>query len=574
MSRYAREPLDLSALKTVPLASRGGKVRVADFAAPYRKGSGLSGWLATLPRILAANSFRSVVEALMAARSRGRAIIWGMGGHVIKCGLAPVLADLAERGFATAFAMNGSAAIHDFEIALAGRTSEDVEAVLPDGRFGSAEETGREMNLAIATGDREKLGIGEALGRALEQIADPRYAAGSLLLAAYRGSIPVTVHVAVGTDTPHTHPAADPSAIGSGSHRDFRLLCSLIRDLNNGGVYLNVGSAVVLPEVFLKAVSAVRNLGHPLADFTTVNFDFLQHYRPKVNVVERPHAQAGGAGFAITGHHETDAAASGCRADRVRAMNGRPDPYRVAPGRAAGAPSVSGATEISSSSSDWPCLRCLRVHSWFCSGGRAPPHRPQPSSWNFCPRNSRLRHPVWVPLPHLSLPLWASLLAVPGMGAAAGSASRFVLFGILLAFAVGLLGAVLQTPDINSPMKELLSSPRSVLLIAVFGTTLGPFFEELAFRGFMQPLFVRTLGVVPGILLAAAAFGAPSSAGVWRIPGATPSSSPAPEPRSAGPVTRPDPPWPPRLCTPPTTARFSLLWWRRGRNFRIHGKHD
>ncbi|HLK70194.1 MAG TPA: hypothetical protein VKU19_42485 [Bryobacteraceae bacterium] len=304
MSRYSKSPIDLSRLHTVPLQERGGKVRAGDFAQVYRKGSGLTAWLDSLPRILAADSFRAVVDAMLAARDGKRAIIWGMGGHVIKCGLAPVLIDLMHRGFATAFAMNGSAAIHDYEIALAGHTSEDVEAVLPDGRFGSAEETGREMNCAIAAGAREEIGIGEALGRSLESIAPPEHAAASLLLQAYRHSTPVTVHVAMGTDTPHTHPSADGAAIGSGSHRDFRLLCSCVCDLDNGGVFLNVGSAVVMPEVFLKAVSAVRNLGHPLADFVTANFDFLQHYRPRVNVVQRPHALAGGAGYAITGHHE------------------------------------------------------------------------------------------------------------------------------------------------------------------------------------------------------------------------------------------------------------------------------
>jgi hypothetical protein len=244
------------------------------------------------------------VDAIASARKKQRAILWGLGGHTIKCGLAPVLIDLMRRGYATGFAMNGSAAIHDFEIALAGHTSEDVEAVLPDGRFGAAEETGREMNRAIAAGDREGLGMGEALGRWLELTAAPVHAQSSLVLAAYRNGTPATVHVAIGTDTPHTHPAADGAAIGSASHRDFRLFCAYVTDLNDGGVYLNVGSAVVMPEVFLKAISAARNLGHPLAGFTTANFDFLQHYRPRVNVVERPHAQSGGAGYAVTGHHE------------------------------------------------------------------------------------------------------------------------------------------------------------------------------------------------------------------------------------------------------------------------------
>src|SRR5215472_10639088 len=304
MSQYEKAPLDFTALKTVSLTERGSKVKAADFAIPYEKGAGLSGWLDSLPRILAGDGFRAVVEAIAGAHKSRRALLWGMGGHVIKCGLAPVLIDLMRRGYVTGFAMNGSAAIHDFEIALAGHTSEDVEAVLPDGRFGAAEETGREMNRAIAGGSAEGLGMGEALGRWLDLIAPAKHASSSLLLAAYRNSTPVTVHVAMGTDTPHAHPAADAAAIGESTHRDFRLFAGLVCDLNDGGVFLNVGSAVVMPEVFLKAVSAARNLGHPLANFTTANFDFIQHYRPRVNVVERPHAQSGGAGYAITGHHE------------------------------------------------------------------------------------------------------------------------------------------------------------------------------------------------------------------------------------------------------------------------------
>jgi hypothetical protein len=304
MSKYAARPMDFSRLKTVPLQDRGGMVRVADFAAVYGKGGGMAGWLDSLPRILAGESLRAVVAAIAAARARGRAIVWGLGGHVIKCGLAPVLIDLMRRGYATAFALNGAAAIHDFEIALAGHTSEDVAAALPDGSFGAAEETGREMNEAIAAGDRDALGMGEALGRRLKEIAAAEFAPASLVLEAWRAATPVTVHVAVGTDTPHMHPAVDAAALGSATHRDFRLLCTLVAGLHDGGVYLNVGSAVVLPEVFLKAVSAVRNLGHPLAGFATVNLDFVQHYRPRVNVVERPHAGAGGAGYALTGHHE------------------------------------------------------------------------------------------------------------------------------------------------------------------------------------------------------------------------------------------------------------------------------
>jgi hypothetical protein len=304
MSAYGIDPIDFGALKTVPIAERGGKVGVPDFATIHQKGQGIVAWLDSLPKLLAADSLRAVGTAILAARASKRAVIWAIGGHVIKCGLAPVLLDLARRGFITAIAMNGSAAIHDFEIAIAGQTSEDVEAVLPDGRFGAAEETGRGMSEAIREAARDGIGMGEALGRKLAAIAQPQWTPYSVLHQAYSAGLPVTVHVAVGTDTPHTHPAVDAAAIGAATHYDFRLFCSIVTRLNDGGVFINAGSAVIMPEVFLKAVSAVRNLGHPLENFTTANFDFLQHYRPRVNVVERPHAQSGGRGYAITGHHE------------------------------------------------------------------------------------------------------------------------------------------------------------------------------------------------------------------------------------------------------------------------------
>jgi hypothetical protein len=297
---YGVGPIDLSGLKTVSLADRGGKVKQGDFARVYEAGSGVNGFLESLPHILAGDTLRAVVDAIASARGKQKPVIWGMGGHVVKCGLAPVLIDLMRRGFATAFAMNGSAAIHDFEIALAGQTSEDVEAVLPDGRFGAAEETGKEWNTALKSGT----GAGEALGKALDGLAPDAHAHASLLLQAWRARVPVTVHIAIGTDTPHTHPAVNPEALGAATHQDFRLFCSLVAALNDGGVYINAGSAVVMPEVFLKAVACVRNLGHELRDFSTVNLDFLQHYRPRVNVVERPHAQSGGHGYALTGHHE------------------------------------------------------------------------------------------------------------------------------------------------------------------------------------------------------------------------------------------------------------------------------
>lgn len=284
--------------------ARGGKVRVEDFAAPHAKGASLRDWLAGLPKILAADTLRAVAAAIAAARAQGKPVIWGMGGHVIKCGLAPVLIDLMERGFISAFTMNGSTSIHDFEIGICGSTSEDVEAVLPDGSFGSAEETGRWMNEAAAEALAQEIGLGEAYGQKLRAVGQPAYLSQSVLAAAYTAKVPVTVHLALGTDTPHTHPLADGAALGTGTQRDFRLFCRLVSDLHEGGVYVNCGSAVILPEVFLKAVSSVRNVGYRLERFTTVNLDFLQHYRPMANVVKRPHAQAGGQGFSLTGHHE------------------------------------------------------------------------------------------------------------------------------------------------------------------------------------------------------------------------------------------------------------------------------
>jgi len=304
LSIYEKQPISLEHLRTTPLGSRGGKVNTSHFARPVAPGGGVGALLASLPRILAGDDFRGLVERIRTARAARKPVLWGMGGHVIKCGLAPVLIDLMRRGYATGFLFNGSTSIHDFEIAVAGTTSEDVEAALPGGDFGISEETGREMNAAIAAAGRDGIGIGEALGRHLQDVGAPEFSEFSLLSAAWRAAVPVTVHVAIGTDTPHMHPAVDPAALGAATHCDFRLACTMVSELNEGGVYLNVGSAVVLPEVFLKAVSLVRNLGRPLANFTTANFDFLQHYRPRVNVVQRPHAGSGGRGYAITGHHE------------------------------------------------------------------------------------------------------------------------------------------------------------------------------------------------------------------------------------------------------------------------------
>jgi len=305
MSIYQQQPIDLSRIETYPLASRPSKVTVRDFAKALSdaEAQNAAALLDSLPHILAADTLREVADAVVQAKSKNRAIIWGIGGHVIKTGLAPILIDLARRGFVTAVAMNGSGVIHDFEIAVAGWTSEDVDAVLGSGAFGMAEETGRLINEAIKRGVDEDCGVGESVGRTLVELAPP-YGDYSILRAAFAAKIPVTVHVTIGADIIHIHPHADGAAIGEATYRDFLLFTSLVKELDGGGVYLNIGSAVTLPEVFLKAVTVARNLGHPLSDFTTTNFDFIQHYRPATNVVRRPVANGAGRGFQITGHHE------------------------------------------------------------------------------------------------------------------------------------------------------------------------------------------------------------------------------------------------------------------------------
>lgn len=303
-SKYRQSPMDLGGLKTVSVFDRGGKVQIEHFATPHVKGDSITALLDKLPKLLAADTLRTVAAKIVQAKKLGKPVIWGMGGHGIKCGLAPLLIDLMQRGFISAFAMNGSTSIHDFEIGICGATSEDVEAVLPDGSFGSAEETGRWMNEAANEALAAGIGLGEAYGAKLEQVGREGLREQSLLYAAWKHGAPVTVHLAMGTDTPHTHPLANGAALGAGTLHDFKLLCGVVSEMSNGGVYVNCGSAVVLPEVFLKVVSSVRNLGVKLENFTTVNFDFLQHYRPKMNVVERPHAKAGGKGYALTGHHE------------------------------------------------------------------------------------------------------------------------------------------------------------------------------------------------------------------------------------------------------------------------------
>jgi hypothetical protein len=311
MSIYSTAPLPLGAVRTYPLASRKSKVNVAGFAKPPAANVSISKFLDALPNFLAAEDLRQLLGAVQRARAGKKGILWGIGGHVIKVGLGPVLIDLIERGFISGIAMNGAALIHDFEIAIAGNTSEDVDAGISAGQFGMARETGEQLNEIAKNAARSSLGYGEAAGQFLtSSAANVRYVSSSVLAAAYRRRIPVTVHLAIGADIPHMHPAADGAALGTATYRDFRLFCALVKSMHPGGVYMNWGSAVLLPEIFLKAVSVVRNLGVPLRPITTANFDFIQHYRPLQNVVKRPtlsaakHHGVESKGYAITGHHE------------------------------------------------------------------------------------------------------------------------------------------------------------------------------------------------------------------------------------------------------------------------------
>lgn len=296
-------PLSLDKVVTYPLASRVSKVSLDDFASPVQKDSSLQDFLAGLPNILAVQSLREIAARIRRARESQKPIIWGIGGHVVKTGLAPLIIDLLERGFVTAIAGNGSVLVHDAEIAMTGSTSEDVDATLGEGAFGGADETGKLLNRAAQEGAKDNIGLGEATGRALLAL-NPKHANYSLLCAAYEARVPFTAHLTIGGDIGHFHPQADGAALGATTHTDFRLLSELVRRLDGGGVYLNIGSAVTLPEVFLKSVTLVRNLGNQLSDITTANFDFIQSYRPLTNVVRRPTANGAGQGYMITGHHE------------------------------------------------------------------------------------------------------------------------------------------------------------------------------------------------------------------------------------------------------------------------------
>ena len=299
MSRY-REA-DLSRLTNASVDDRPTRVSVADFARPLDPAAARA-VLVSLPDQLAARALREVVARVAAARREGRPVIVMCGGHVIKVGVTPCLIALLERGIVTHVAMNGAAAIHDVEIARSGRTSEDVEANLHQGRFGMVDETGDFMNAGMAEGARRGEGLGECWGRAVEEEGAPHRDV-SLLAAAWRAKVPATVHVAIGTDTIHHHPRCNGAALGETTLRDFRIFANTLAEAR-GAVVLNLGSAVIMPEVFLKALSVARNLGADLSDLTTVNFDQIQHYRPRVNVVERPTRGAGGRGYSLTGHHE------------------------------------------------------------------------------------------------------------------------------------------------------------------------------------------------------------------------------------------------------------------------------
>ena len=294
-------PLDFSGLNTYSIHGRFSKVTVENFAKPLTPGLSVSGLLAALPDQLLGRDFPELVGRLAAAHAAGRPIMVGMGAHVIKVGLTPILIDLMERGIITSIALNGAGIVHDTEVAMVGRTSEEVGDVLGSGAFGAARETGEEVNEAINRGAARGQGLGAALGDYLLERQFP-FNHVSLVASARRLGVPVTVHVAMGTDIVHIHPAADGAAIGKTSHDDFKLFCGMVAGLE-GGAYLNIGSAVLLPEVFLKALTVARNLGHTVNNFTTANLDFIRHYRPLTNVVNRPVA-GGGKGYNITGHHE------------------------------------------------------------------------------------------------------------------------------------------------------------------------------------------------------------------------------------------------------------------------------
>ncbi|BBO72564.1 hypothetical protein DSCA_64940 [Desulfosarcina alkanivorans] len=296
------QEIDLSLLKTYQASARPSKVTTALEGRPLRRGMAVSEFLDGLPAVLKADEFKALARAVAVARQRKKPVVVMFGGHVIKTGCAPVLAGLAADGFITHLASNGAAAIHDTELARFGHTSEDVGAQLEDGSFGMAADTALLVNDAARRSAAGSEGFGEAVGALLRREKAPHIQR-ALIARAHELKIPYTLHVAMGTDIVHQHPTASGAAIGEASLRDFRIFAASVSKLGGGGVVINLGSAVVMPEVFLKALAVARNLGYAVKDFTTANFDMIQHYRPGVNVVQRP-VLAGGRGYAITGHHE------------------------------------------------------------------------------------------------------------------------------------------------------------------------------------------------------------------------------------------------------------------------------
>lgn len=299
MSRYPE--IDVSTVRTVSIHDRDNKVRVEQFGDPTAA-RGAAAWLRGLPDILAAKALRELVEALREARQRGRTRLFMLGGHVMKTGVSPYLVDLMRRGFISHLASNGSLSIHDVETSLFGRTSEDVADTLERGIFGMVRETPQFMFEAFHEGVGREEGMGECLGRAL-LAAEAPHREHSLLAQAYALEIPFSVHVSLGGDILHQHPGADGAVMGALSMRDFRILAAALHNLTDGGVVVNLGSAVIMPEVFLKALTLARNVGGTARDFTTANLDMLQHYRPTENVLRRP-TQNDGRALALTGHHE------------------------------------------------------------------------------------------------------------------------------------------------------------------------------------------------------------------------------------------------------------------------------
>lgn len=300
-SRY--RAADLTAVRPTPFGARRNKVSVAQFGEVLDPPPPIESLIAALPDLLAATSFRAIVDAWVEAVRKERAVVVLCGGHVVKAGCSPFLIDAVARGWITHVGFNGATAIHDFEIACFGETSEDVAENLADGTFGLADETGRWMAEAVAAGEREELGCGEALGRWLLERGRASHADASLLAQACARQVPLTVHASIGAEITHQHPAFDGAAMGACSHRDFRILAASLADLHGGGLVVNLGSAVILPEVFVKALNVARHLTPPIVDFTAANFDMLRHYRPDMNVIGRP-ILGGGQGHHVTGHHE------------------------------------------------------------------------------------------------------------------------------------------------------------------------------------------------------------------------------------------------------------------------------